>query len=58
VHLDDVVSKGGAPNVDSAPVGTSLRDFRRGTDLAPMPDEVVRAYDNAPVLEGPLVFQP
>jgi hypothetical protein len=58
VNLDDVVSKGGAPNVDSAPVGTSLRDFRRGTDLAPMPDEVVRAYDNAPVLEGPLVFQP
>jgi hypothetical protein len=58
VHLEDVISKGGAPNVDSAPVGTSLRDFRRGRDLAPMPEDVVREYDNAPAAEGTLVFQP
>jgi hypothetical protein len=58
VNLGDVIGKGGAPNLDSAPVGISLRDFRRGTDLAPMPEHVVRAYDNAPAPEGTLVFQP
>jgi hypothetical protein len=58
VHLDDVVSKGGAPNVDSAPAGTSLRDFRRGADLTPMPEDVVRSYDSASAEEGTLVFQP
>ncbi len=58
VHLDDLISNGGAPNIDSSPVGTSLRDFRRGADLAPIPEEVVRHYDNAPVPEGTLVFQP
>jgi ectoine hydroxylase-related dioxygenase (phytanoyl-CoA dioxygenase family) len=45
VHLDDVVSKTGAPNVDSASTGTTLRDFRRGTDLSPIPDEIIREYD-------------
>jgi hypothetical protein len=58
VHLDDVTSNGGAPNIDSSPVGTSLRDFHRGADLAPIPEEVVRRYDNAPAPEGTLVFQP
>jgi hypothetical protein len=58
VHLDDVANRGGAPNIDSAPVGTSLRDFRRGADLAPMPEDVVRAYDNASAAAGTLVFQP
>jgi ectoine hydroxylase-related dioxygenase (phytanoyl-CoA dioxygenase family) len=58
VHLDDVVSKGGAPNVDSAPAGTSLRDFRRGADLTPMPEDVVRSYGSASAEEGTLVFQP
>jgi hypothetical protein len=58
VHLDEVVSQGGAPNIDSAPTGTSLRDFRRGADFALMPEEALRGYDNAPAAEGTLVFQP
>jgi hypothetical protein len=58
VHLDDVLSKDGAPNVDSAPTGTSLRDFRRGTDLSAMPEDAVRTYDSAAAAAGDLVFQP
>jgi hypothetical protein len=58
VHIDDVVSKGGAPNIDSAPTGTSLRDFMRGTDLSRVPDEVVALYDDKPPEGADLVFLP
>jgi hypothetical protein len=57
VNIDDVVAGRGAPNIDSAPVGTSLRDFRRAADLAPISDDVVRAYDKQVPEEGTLVFQ-
>jgi hypothetical protein len=57
VNIDDVVAGRGAPNIDSAPVGTSLRDFRRAADLAPIADDVVRAYDKQVPEEGTLVFQ-
>jgi len=58
VNLNDVASMKGAPNVDSAPTGTSLRDFRRAADLASISDDLVRAYDGQPVHEGTLVFSP
>lgn len=58
VHIDDVIAKTGAPNIDSACTGTSLRDFLRGTDLSPIPDSVIRGYDLEPVTDGELVFQP
>jgi hypothetical protein len=58
VHIDDVISKDGAPNIDSAPTGTSLRDFMRGTDLSRLPDEVVALYDDEPPESGDLVFIP
>ncbi len=58
VHLDEVETMGGAPNVDSAPVGTSLRDFKRASDLAEMPEELVAPYDDADARVGELVFQP
>lgn len=58
VHLDDVLSKTGAPNVDSAATGTSLRDFMRATDLSRLADDVVALYDDEPVNDGELVFQP
>ena len=45
VHLDDVISKGGAPKIDSACTGTSLGDFLRASDLAHVPGEWVAAYD-------------
>ena len=58
VHLRDLRNRKAAPNVDSRPVGTSLRDFMRGTDLTPIPDDVIDMYDNANVKEGVLVFKP
>jgi hypothetical protein len=50
-----------APNVDSAPTGTSLRDFVRATDLAPMPDDLVARYDigaDGDAADTMLVFRP
>jgi hypothetical protein len=58
VHFDDVVAKTGAPNVDSAATGTSLRDFMRGTDFSRLPDDVIALYDDEPSEDGELVFQP
>jgi hypothetical protein len=58
VNLADLRAGFAAPNVDSHPVGTSLRDFVRGSDGAPMPDEVVQKYDNTPTGEGVLVYRP
>ena len=45
VDLADLQAGRSAPNVDSAPTGTSLRDFVRTSDQAPMPDDVVARYD-------------
>jgi hypothetical protein len=58
VHIDDVLGKFGAPNIDSAATGTSLRDFLRGTDLSRIPNEVAELYDTEPLLDGELIFQP
>jgi hypothetical protein len=58
VHLDEVESRGGAPNVDSAPRGTSLRDFKRASDQAEIPENLVAAYDDAEAQVGELVFSP
>jgi hypothetical protein len=58
VHLSDVVSKAGAPNIDSAATGTTLRDFVRGTDVTPIPEEIVSLYDDETVADGELIFQP
>jgi hypothetical protein len=58
VHLDEVESRGGAPNVDSAPKGTSLRDFKRATDQGEIPENLVAAYDDAEAQVGELVFSP
>ena len=58
VNIDDVMAMSGAPNRDSAPVGTSLRDFRRAADLESIPEEAVRLYDGSLPAEGALVFQP
>jgi phytanoyl-CoA dioxygenase PhyH len=58
VNMKDLLSASGAPNVDSAPTGTSLRDFVRGRDFAAMPEDVVRQYDSGSPTEGELVFNP
>jgi hypothetical protein len=46
VHLDDVVGKRGAANIDSACTGTTMGDYLRATDLAHLPEEVIAAYLN------------
>ena len=46
VHLDDVRSKTGAPNIDSACTGTSMGDFLRGTDLSPLPPNALALYQD------------
>ena len=58
VNLSDLRERRGGPNVDSRPKGTSLRDFRRASDLAPMPDEIVAMYDTGRPADGDLVFVP
>jgi hypothetical protein len=58
VHLDDVVQQRGAPNVDSAATGTSLRDFLKASDCSRIPDSVVSLYDDDSAVDGELIFQP
>src|SRR6516162_8627647 len=58
VNIDDVSGMRGAPNIDSQPVGTSLRDFRRAADLASISDRVVRLYEKSVPQEGTLVYRP
>ena len=52
VHLDDVLSERGAPNVDSACTGTTMADYLRGTDLVHLAADVISRYDTAPVVAG------
>jgi hypothetical protein len=48
VNIDDLAEGRGAPNLDSACTGTTLRDFLRARDLEPLPEEIVAMYDRAP----------
>lgn len=56
VHFDDATRKLGAPNMDSACTGTTLRDFLRGSDLVRMPEEIAARYDDQPFVDGELIF--
>jgi hypothetical protein len=59
VNIVDLKQRRSAPNVDSRPQGTSLRDFRRMSDDAALPDDVVGSYDSGEIPEGAvLVFSP
>jgi hypothetical protein len=51
-HLDDLVARRGAPNVDSAPHGTTLWELRRAGDLARLPADVLQIYDDHPPSDG------
>jgi len=57
VHIDDVVAQRGAPNIDSACTGTTLRDFLRATDFSHIPENIVALYEDK-LPTGELVFQP
>jgi hypothetical protein len=57
VHRADVAARRGAPNVDSACTGTTLRDFIRTDDFARLPEELVAPYDGEVPPDGVLIFQ-
>jgi hypothetical protein len=44
VHLDDVIARRGAPNIDSECTGTTMGDYLCGTDLTHIPDDVIARY--------------
>jgi hypothetical protein len=46
MNIDDLRHGRAAPNLDSDCSGTSLRDFLRGTDGAPLPADVIDMYDD------------
>jgi hypothetical protein len=54
VHLDDVESARGAPNIDSECTGTTMGDYLRVTDLAHIPDELAARYDRGTPLVAPV----
>ena len=45
VNVLDIAAGRGAPNMDSHPTGTSLRDFVRGTDQAALDEALIAPYD-------------
>jgi len=59
VNVADVAALTGAPNLDSAPTGTALRDFMRVSDLARIPEDLIAPYDDDEAkTRGVLVFEP
>lgn len=48
VHLDDVATGLGAPNVDSACTGTTMGDYLRATDLEHISAELIGRYEREP----------
>jgi hypothetical protein len=57
VDRADVLSGAGAPIIDVAALGTSLRDFHRLTDGAALDESEIAPYDTADA-EGVRVFVP
>jgi len=58
VHKSDALQRFGAPRIDEACTGTTMRDYLRGTDLARLPDEVIALYDDGSATEGLAIYQP
>jgi len=52
VHAGDVAARRGAANLDSRCTGTTMRDYLRCSDLARLPEEIVRLYDDGTAIEG------
>jgi len=58
VNSDDLRTRAGAPNLDTACTGTSLRDFMKGSDLSRLPEDLVAQYDSESEADGVRVYQP
>jgi hypothetical protein len=50
VNIDDVCSRGGARNIDSACTGTTMRDYLRASDLQHIREDIVALYDTDDVV--------
>jgi hypothetical protein len=57
VHLDDLVARRGAPNMDSACTGTVLREFKSARALADLPESALALYEDGTEIESALVYQ-
>lgn len=58
VHLDDVLKRDGARNIDTRCTGTTMRDYLRAADLIRLPDEVVALYDDDSAGDLPVLYVP
>ncbi len=56
VHVDDIVNGRSAPNVDAACTGSSIRDFIRASDFAPLPQDIIDLFVDGTENRGDLVF--
>jgi len=45
VHQGDAAARRGAPNIDSASTGTTMRDYIRVRDLAHLPESLIEDHD-------------
>jgi len=57
VHLDDVYARRGAPNMDAACTGTTMRDYLRGTDQALLPEDAIALYNDGTEIAGKLRYE-
>jgi hypothetical protein len=57
VDIEDVENGHGAPNLDSAPRGTSLRDFMRLCDGQRVPEDLAARFDSDVAAPAERVFQ-
>lgn len=58
VHRGDAAAGRGAARCDEECTGTTMRDYRRATDLTPMPEEIIALYSDGTEQAGSLVYQP
>jgi hypothetical protein len=56
VQFDDVLARRGAPSVDVKCTGTTMRDYLRATDLAHLPEDVIRLYDDASAEQSDILY--
>ncbi|PPC79514.1 MAG: hypothetical protein CTY39_12595, partial [Hyphomicrobium sp.] len=56
VHADDVMTRTGAPNIDSRCTGTTMRDYLNARDLTHLPDEAVQMYDDGTEIASKVLY--
>jgi hypothetical protein len=56
VHIGDIATGATARNVDAHCSGSSIRDFIRASDCTPMPEHIVRLFDDGTEDRGDLLY--